>query len=1057
MAGWACASCGGENPEGMRFCGHCGAPRAELARTDQAEAERDVADALRSFVADQVADHLIESGGKLPEERRLITALFADVSGFTSLADRLDPEHLLEVIDPVISGLSNIVGRYEGYVEKFAGDALLALFGAPVTHEDDAERALRVALEMHSELARLCADLPHDAELTLHVGVNSGHGIARILGSETRMDYAVLGDSVILAQRLESAAPPGETYVSEMTVRLAESRFEFESVGELTLKGKREPVSAWRLIGERTKGRSATRKGVSTELVGREPELATLTEALERLAHGGGAVVALTGEPGVGKSRLTVAARAAAEERGFQWLEGRCVSYGAGLAYWPYLELLRDFAGIRLDDPPDEAAARLDRALDAIGMGRELPFFAAVLGMNANGGSTEAAKLEPEAFRRALHRAFTGWVEAAAHRQPLVIAIEDVHWADASTVALTAELSQLCLRASVLFYVIARPEGEHLLAEMAVERTTIRLERLSESAVDRLVESILGASSPAELASFVVGRTGGNPFFVEEILRSLRETEALVRENENWTMRPGWDARTLPETIEEVLSARIDLLPRPAASVLQTASVLGRRVPLPLLDEVATDVADLPGAIDHLVASAFLDRVEEEGEHGLAFHHALVQDTAYSRILRKRRRELHLQVAEAAEALYGAGDDSIDLLARHLYLGEAGAKALEYLVRAGERAKRLFANEEAILHLQRAADVAEGDASLSDRLPEIQLSIADLHELVGDYDEAIRLYSAARDATNDVRTWSGIASTLRKQGKYREALTVVEEAFSRDELKEVDTTPLWLEQGWTLSVAGRVDQAIEVLQAGLAAAPLRRTPVVGRLLLQLARAETVAGQFEDAVAHGLEARGIFEQHDDLRGVTTTMRIVGDAYRRLGRLDEAAAALGQGLELAERIGTVEEIGGCLINLGIVNMQREMLTEATTSLRRAIDEFERVGHGAGRALGYATLAETLVHCGELDEALEFCEKALEVAKSIEHPLATADAIQTIASIRLRQGDFGEAASKAEEAASLFLDVGAAPAASDALGIATEAWQRAGERERAEETSARARSLV
>jgi adenylate cyclase len=537
----------------------------------------------------------------------------------------------------------------------------------------------------------------------------------------------------------------------------------------------------------------------------------------------------------------------------------------------------------------------------------------------------------------------------------------------------------------------------------------------------------------------------------------LRETEALVRENENWTMRPGWDARTLPETIEEVLSARIDLLPRPAASVLQTASVLGRRVPLPLLDEVATDVADLPGAIDHLVASAFLDRVEEEGEHGLVFHHALVQDTAYSRILRKRRRELHLQVAEAAEALYGAGDDSIDLLARHLYLGEAGAKALEYLVRAGERAKRLFANEEAILHLQRAADVAEGDASLSDRLPEIQLSIADLHELVGDYDEAIRLYSAARDATNDVRTWSGIASTLRKQGKYREALTVVEEAFSRDELKEVDTTPLWLEQGWTLSVAGRVDQAIEVLQAGLAAAQLRRTPVVGRLLLQLARAETVAGQFEDAVAHGLEARGIFEQHDDLRGVTTTMRIVGDAYRRLGRLDEAAAALGQGLELAERIGTVEEIGGCLINLGIVNMQREMLAEATTSLRRAIDEFERVGHGAGRALGYATLAETLVHCGELDEALEFCEKALEVAKSIEHPLATADAIQTIASIRLRQGDFGEAASKAEEAASLFLDVGAAPAASDALGIATEAWQRAGERERAEETSARARSLV
>jgi tetratricopeptide (TPR) repeat protein len=369
----------------------------------------------------------------------------------------------------------------------------------------------------------------------------------------------------------------------------------------------------------------------------------------------------------------------------------------------------------------------------------------------------------------------------------------------------------------------------------------------------------------------------------------------------------------------------------------------------------------------------------------------------------------------------------------------------------------LFANEEAILHLQRAAEVAGGDTTMSDRLPEIQLSIADLHELVGAYDEAIELYTAVRGATNDVRAWCGIASTFRKQGKYEQALEVVDEAFTREELKDADVTPLWLEQVWTLTVAGRFDQAGDVVQAGLAAAESRRTPVVAGLLLQLARAETVEGRFEDAVAHGLEARGIFEEHEDHRGLTTTMRIVGDAYRQLGLLDEAADALVEGLELAERIGNAEEIGGCLINLGIVNMQRDRLTEAIAALRRAIDEFERMGHGSGRALGYATLAETLVHTGELDEALEYSEKALEIARSIKHPLATADAIQTIASIRLHQGDFGEAASKAEEAASLFLEVGAAPLASDALAIAAQAWEKAGERERAEQTSARARSLV
>src|ERR671936_3025341 len=282
MATWVCGACGGENPEGMRFCGHCGTRRTDA--TDASPREPDVADALRSFVADQVADHLIEAGGKLPEERRLITALFADVSGFTSLADRLDPEQLLEVIDPVISGLSSIVGRYEGYVEKFAGDALLALFGAPVTHEDDAERALRVALEMHDELARLCADLPYQAELTLHVGINSGHGIARILGSEARTDYAVLGDSVILAQRLESAAPPGETYASETPVRLPEAEVELEPVGDLTLKGKSAPVAAWRLVGERAERRPVVRPS----LIGREKELRRVDDVLAALRDGHG-------------------------------------------------------------------------------------------------------------------------------------------------------------------------------------------------------------------------------------------------------------------------------------------------------------------------------------------------------------------------------------------------------------------------------------------------------------------------------------------------------------------------------------------------------------------------------------------------------------------------------------------------------------------------------------------------------------------------------------------------------------------------------------------------
>src|SRR4051812_43988754 len=379
MTTWSCASCGGENPGGTRFCGHCGAAAATAAGsapaapTEQANAQgAQVSDTLRSFVAGQVADRLMETGGELPEERRLITALFADVSGFTALADRLDPEQLLEVIDPVISALSSVVGRYDGYVEKFAGDALMALFGAPVAHEDDAVRALHVALEMHRELARVVTELDHDAELTLHVGINSGHGIARILGSEARMDYAVLGDAVILAQRLESAAPPGETYVSETTVHLTSDEFEFAPVGDLTLKGKAEPVPAWRLVGPR----AADYVVEQGALIGRDRELELVDDVLADLRSGQGGVLLITGEAGIGKSRLlsTTLKRAGAARA--RILHARCLSYGAGVPYWPYVDLVRRETGLQSDEAPVDTRARLGAALAASGAAETAPFFA---------------------------------------------------------------------------------------------------------------------------------------------------------------------------------------------------------------------------------------------------------------------------------------------------------------------------------------------------------------------------------------------------------------------------------------------------------------------------------------------------------------------------------------------------------------------------------------------------------------------------------------------------------------------------------------------------------
>jgi tetratricopeptide (TPR) repeat protein len=689
----------------------------------------------------------------------------------------------------------------------------------------------------------------------------------------------------------------------------------------------------------------------------------------------------------------------------------------------------------------------LEEALTIQGAGEATPLFARLLGLPVD--DEHVSRLEPEGFRRALHQAFPAWLCSLAQETPLVLSLEDVHWADASSLELTADIARAAKDAPLWILLVGRPEAREQIAAAThgVATTWIDVDPFDRPAIERFAEAILGGDAPDRLITFIEARTSGNPFFVEELIRTLRDSDALELGETGWTIQAGWDVRQLPPTIEGVLSARIDLLPREAARLLQTASVIGRRIRLPLLNAVA-DEPSLERQLDELVRRGLLDRAHDDGEHVLVFHHALVQDAAYSRLLRRRRREIHLRVSEAAEALYGAGDHVIDLLARHLYLG-GSPKAVDYLARAGNRARRLYANDEAILHFRRAAELAPENY-------EVLLELASLHELVGAHDEASALYRSVRAATSDVRAWRGIASTLRKQGEYDNALATIDEAFATGELKSEDLSPLWLEAGWSHSVAGRLDQAIDVLHAGLEAAGAARSSVVGQLLLQLARAEGMEGEREAALEHALEAQQIFEQNDDPAGLAVAARVLGDTYRMLGRLDDGAAALRRGLELATRVGSVEEIGGCLLNLGAVELGLGRVDEAALATRRAISEFERVGIGSGRAQGHANLAWILAQKEKYDEAAAHAELALEIGRAIGHPLVVADTLDTLATIALREGRYESAAGRAEEAVVLFLEMGANPNAATTLELAADAWERAGDEERARATRERARSL-
>ncbi len=1053
-----CAACGGWNPAEMRFCGHCAAPLAGAlvgARTTGTAAE----EVARKLESRMLARH-IQEAEQAAEERRLVTAVFADLSGFTALADTLDPDGLVEAIDPIIMALSEVVAKYEGFISKFAGDALLALFGAPVSHEDDAARALLASLEMRQTLDRIRPDLlPVARHMEIHIGVNTGYAAGRLVGSDVRMLYDVLGDAVNLAQRLESSAPLREIYVGETTHAVTRDRFEFENVGELTLKGKAQPVNAWRLLGERRRtdrgrGRAARE---ALPLIGREKELDSAERVLARLREGRSSLIALVGEPGVGKTRLTEEIERHARQRSMVWQPTHCVSYGSGLAYWPYAELLRGFAGIERSDAPEQASSMLDKALRRIGAGDTAAFLARLMGVPVPEGCDDpATELEPEAFKRELHAAVARWAEAVARQGRVVIVIEDFHWADQSSIELTRDLAHTLGRVPVALLVSGRNEAAPALQEIVdglpeEARCMIRLEGLGPDHIPALIESILGSAPPVELAPFVAERAAGNPFFVEALVRTLEESGTLFRADGGWRMRTDFDSATVPPTVEGVVSGRIDLLAPDVAGVLQVGSVIGRRILVPLLRAVLDDQPDLERKLDTLVDGGFLDPADDPDV--LSFRHALVQDVAYARLLRRRRRDLHLKLARAGKQLYGEGDDIVDLLARHLYLGGAGLEAVDVLIRAGERAKRLFANEVAIEHLERAVEVAREDQT---RWPSIALDLADTYQLSGRYEKALTSFAEVREVGQDIRAWCGAAATHRTRGEYEPALMLISERIAHGDFAVMELSRLLLEEGATLAAAGRYPEAIQSLQAGLDAAGNRRNDVVGMLLLALARAETAERRPNEALEHGLVAQKIFEEAQDLRGTTTAFRVVSAAYHRLGSLDAAADALRQGLALAERVGSAEEIGACLINLGMVELDRGEPAAAIACDRRAIEQFERVGGGTGRVIGYGNLAEKLVASGELDEAEIWCLKALELARSIQHGHTIADATRTLAVIRMRQSRYRETIELAEDAAALFGEMAITTETIASLRLAAEALECAGDLDRARELIERARSL-
>jgi class 3 adenylate cyclase len=595
-----CPRCEVSVPPDAKFCANCGQPLTDASTADAAIHARLTAAAPTPLITKMRAT-------PLTGERKPVTALFADVVGSTALAEQMDPEDWTAMINEAFDLMSRAVFRYEGTIAQLQGDAMLAFFGAPIAHEDDPERAILAALDMIAATDEFAEQLKstQGIDFRIRVGINSGPVMVGNIGSDLRYEYTALGDAVNVAARMQTAARPGSILITDMTRRLTGDTFDLEDLGGIEVKGKAEPIHAFRVIGRKAapaRRRGLASVGLDSPMIGRADELARLTSLLEVIAAGRGRAAFIVGEPGLGKSRLLAELKgvALAPPSTTRWFEGHCVSYGRSLPYHLLIDLLRSVLGFSFAATEQAARATLDGALVEILGGDQAevedtaPYLANLLGLPLRPGEavqTDAPDVLQARYVAATHRILRG----LAARGPVVVVCEDIHWADPASIDVARQLMPLAAQLPILFVAAMRAEtdtpGWALIGqarELFGERLTeIRLEPLTEADSRALVANLLEIESlPVHVRALILARSEGNPFFVEEVVRMLIERGVIVREGSRWVATDDVGSIEIPETLHGLLLARIDQLPDDAKRSLRVAAVIGRQFPARVLERV---------------------------------------------------------------------------------------------------------------------------------------------------------------------------------------------------------------------------------------------------------------------------------------------------------------------------------------------------------------------------------------------------------------------------------------------------------------------------------------
>ncbi len=982
------------------------------------------------------------------DETRWVTVLFADIPGVNALVESLrdrPPDELTALLNGYFTAMRDCVECYEGVVNKLGvspvGLHIMALFGAPLAHEDDPERAVLAALNMRAALEQAGFRVGEGAASGHGIGVNTGFVFAGNVGMAGRREYTVMGDEVNLAFRLMTAASPGEVLISRTTAHYVEERVQLMACPPIHVKGKADPVAHYRALALQTGLEAGLGRRWEGPLVDREEAMARIRQALDAVGNGEGRVVVVRGEAGIGKSRLVGEGMELARQRGFLILAATSLSYGRDTPYLPWAELLRALLEIREGEPPDEQIRRVRAGLERLGAEEWAPVLGEVLGLPVEDTPLTAA-LTPHLRQQRLFDLTLALIRHRATPSGLMLAMEDIQWADPASLDLLDYLARNLRDMPLALFIVHRPderlEGRWQQLKHCVD---VLLEELPPPAVQEMVAHLLqGLEVPESLYQMVCEKAQGNPLFVEEIVRSLKESGALRWDDGHWLMDTRLSATQIPDTVHGLLQSRIDRLVETDRRVLQVAACIGQTFPVQTLAGVYPygDLgSSLPQRLERLTALELTAVEPSASIPTYAFRHTLIREVAYESLAYGRRRELHRHIGELIERERAETlPQWYNLLAYHFYQGQVWDKAADYGLKAGELARREYANEVALAQFQRVLEAVEEGRQTSLELTEVRLqaheALGDVMAVIGEYDQALEHYEAARKLVED--SPPGEERSRHLADLCRRTAEVYERK------SEYDTALRWLQQGleelgqWEPLEAARIyrlgagiyhrlgqnDQAIAWCRRSMEIARASQDPqrehTLAHLYFLMAEIYRRYGDLNEAVKYAHQSLEAYRSLEDLLGASQAYNTLGNVYFEVGDWSKAARFYRLGMEIKERVGDVYGQAVIANNLGEVLLYQGDLEAAQQVYERSMGIWERLGVTFGIAVLHNNLAVVHIRSQEWEDAQEHLRRSLELFREIGVEDWLPEVYRHLAEVAVGQGRLDDALAYAAAALDL-----------------------------------------